>query len=862
MTVTEHLALGGADIGGEADVAFVHGSNPVVADVVYEWDVDNDGDFSETVENITGFVLDSQWQYGRDFPSNLTGKSSPGRLKITLNNDDNRFNFFNGSSPLTQAPFSLRTGRKLRVRTVEAADPDPTLLARDRFFGGPASLGFDELGNAWTDQTTSRFARVRDSSGATLAQPDTQADSSASSGVEHIATVDVGQDDYYLQARWRFVDGGFDDTSIGIVYRFDDIDNYGLLRFKTPPGQGGPIFLLQEVNAGVLSTTASAQIEYRPDDYFGLLVSGATATIFHNGVELVTDTAFTSTATTVGIFSEWRVQRPPSFHEFYAWDGLPAPTDGILFTGDVTAVTPSVDRNQRKTAVLTARGVLGRAATQDISPPNSVGVVLSGNPNSFGSQAGILVGGALGRAGMLHPPGPIDRGDVTFGSVGLGRQKALNAMRAYEEAELGFLHETPEGQIGFDSRSARADAPVSSSWGDTDDTQFSYEFIEPFDWRQEIVNRVEASVAPITPEREAFTGATGDGSDIGFILSGGDVSVGDLMLVVIASSIQAADKQWLVPPGWTEHRNAGDKEGKLRIYSKVIDEDDIGASHIFYDVTTETADWVLYFLLFNVGTWYGDIEQGVEVAEPRGLGPPHSQSRAEQGVNNPPVIFPPWAPEPSVAMAFRGGMEAGTETVTDPNNDVFYAPNGFHDMAVIYGNASTQAAALQRAMVNTNDEVIDPSPFLNDDNGEFSGFEFVETVTIAVRGFAGDPPEIRGGQKVVVEDLQSQQEHNAIRTHELASGLFKDVTDATAYAEAVLDRFSDDRPIFKISFTANKNEAHRQQAVRRRLGDKIRLVADATTGMGVEGDFFVENIAHRITDGAARWVTTWELSPA
>lgn len=866
MTVTTHEVFGGGEVQGSAPVLFVHGPK-VDADVVAEWDADNDGDFSEAIEDITSFVLGAEWQYGRDFPSNLTGKSSPGKLNLTLDNRDGRFSFFNQASPLTQDPFSLRTGRKIRIRTAEAPNPDPVLLAKDRFLGSGA-LGMDELGNDWTAQTSSKlFAREGDSAGATMAVPQNQDHDAGTS--EHIATVDVGVDDYYVQARWRFVDRGLvgpnTGDSIGIVYRYVDADNYGLVRFSA--SNVGGVIELQEVNGGVLTTVDVVAVEYRPDDYLGLHVTPTTADVYHNGVlVLATTSPFNSTATHVGLFSNWVLQRPPSFQELYVWDRLPVPVEGILITGDVVSVTPSAAPGQPGTAELVAQGVLQRCAETEIRPPNSTGAQPPFHgPTEPPSGAGELAGSALGRVGLLHPPGQLDRGDVDLGSVGLSKTKALDAMRAYEETELGFVHEAPEGWVAFDARSARAGTPVASAWADSAEAgQFRYDSIEPFDWRRNIINRVETAVAPVAPELWS-TQHEATGADVSITMpSAATADVGDLAVAVIASSMQASGQNWEQPPGWTEHRNAGAKVGKLRIYSKVMDEDDIGASVVFYDQTSETESWVAQLLGYKAGTWYGDIGQGVEVAEPRGLGPPHSQSRAVLGTNNPPVVFPPWAPELSLVTVYRGGMRtpSGSPGITDPNLDEFYSPNGFSFFSTITGGTGTGAAAMQQAFLYTNDEVIDPSSFLNDNDGDFTNFQYVEAVTIAVRGFAGDPPETQGGQKVTVEDTASQETHNRIATHELASGLFKDTADAEAYADAVLTQHADDRPIFKLGFTATLSAAYRAEAARRRLGDKIRLVATGNSGMGVAGDFHIENISHRITNGGKLWQTEWEVSPA
>jgi hypothetical protein len=117
-TTTNYSPFGGAAVSGSAPHSFVPASvgGSVSSNVRFEWDFDNDGDFDQSVEDITHYVLAAQAARGRDYPSNLTGKATPGQLKLTLRNDDDRFGYFNTGSPLNASPFSLKTGRKIRVR--------------------------------------------------------------------------------------------------------------------------------------------------------------------------------------------------------------------------------------------------------------------------------------------------------------------------------------------------------------------------------------------------------------------------------------------------------------------------------------------------------------------------------------------------------------------------------------------------------------------------------------------------------------------------------------------------------------------------------------------------------------------------
>jgi hypothetical protein len=123
-------------------------------------------------------------------------------------------------------------------------------------------------------------------------------------------------------------------------------------------------------------------------------------------------------------------------------------------------------------------------------------------------------------------------------------------------------------------------------------------------------------------------------------------------------------------------------------------------------------------------------------------------------------------------------------------------------------------------------------------------------------------PLVQGDQTFAqADDFDSQDDHNAIRTYQAAASLFANPTDAQEYADLVLSKFANDRPIVSISFYANKSAAYRKQALARRVGDKITLVATNNAGLGISQDFFVESVAHRWSHGNRLWETTWELSP-
>ena len=81
---------------------------------IYHYYVDwnGDGDFSDPNENISAFVFEASWEYGRDYASQLSGRSKAGSCRMSLDNSDSRFSPFNDSSPIYG---QMLPGRRVRI---------------------------------------------------------------------------------------------------------------------------------------------------------------------------------------------------------------------------------------------------------------------------------------------------------------------------------------------------------------------------------------------------------------------------------------------------------------------------------------------------------------------------------------------------------------------------------------------------------------------------------------------------------------------------------------------------------------------------------------------------------------------------
>lgn len=1061
MTTGYSSPVGGARVSGTAPASFTSGvaAARVDSNVVIEWDFDNDGDFDESVEDITSLVLSAETWYGRDYPSNLTGKSGPGQMRLTLNNDDDRFSFFNTGSPLNADPFSLNVGRMIRARTTTAgaasdisyvgigavavasnasvapalptglaehdllvvlaairnsgtgtvntpagwyplltsgnvkvlgkfvgedpstetaptvtfaggvanattqaqcfalrgthrvlrevlatsiaqlngsaqniavpglvaaatahmADPDdvtmvvcgwkqddwtsvaqlsgqlfteisdsptvtgddagleiqyriggfsgaktftgtsltvtggaaaisrglvlaftpyagdtdPVLLARDRFGRvDSANLNTAETGQAWTKQVGNGFAVISHF----VQVPEPISPTNYLSDI--IETVDVGVADCYVQASLPF---RAQDSAAGIVARFTDTSNFVVLY------EEDNVLVLREVVAGSGTTLDTYALDSWDGMNIGLGVLDQTATAYIGGVAVMSGTTSgTGTGSKAGVYGWYtsNADRRPAVDDFYVWDKLAGPIDGMIWTGWVSEVGGNVAAGELKTVTVDAAGSLSRAPTTYVPAPRI--------PSPL-TPPGIIVGDTMARSAMLHPPGQIGTGSARLGPYGVPDDYALNLIRGVEQAEQGFLHETPEGWVGFQDGDYR-DTVSSSAWfTDTPgDGQYGYSAISPYEQRSQIYNRVSARVAPSPPtvsrNLPLDAGFSGYASDLAVTFT--QTQPGDLVVAFLVTSMYPG-VNWNAPEGWTSHRDVGAGLG-MRIYSHICDENLDGTTVTFLsNAIFATGYW--FARVYRFENWLG-TQSGFVIGD------------VSTG-NNAKAIDHGWEREPSAFVWFQCSVRAGTGGIvvhdTDGRPPPGYPFANFGGVRGVGPPDAEECGYIDTCKIDCT-ERENPLPA-----NAITNYDIRESVVIAVRGYDGDNTRtnlttnetIFDGQVITVEDLDSQLDHNFIRSNPDVPALFYTADDARAYALDVLADKADDRPIFSLMFYPSKSAALRTQAIERKVSDRITVTATGNSGLGIEGDFYIESVAHKWSNGTKLWQTTWDLSP-
>ena len=86
--------------------------------VLVDWN--NDGDFSDSGDDITSDVLSLSWERGRDYASQLQGRSVAGKLSATLVNTGGKYSPSNTSSALTG---NILPGRTVKVQAGSGSFP-------------------------------------------------------------------------------------------------------------------------------------------------------------------------------------------------------------------------------------------------------------------------------------------------------------------------------------------------------------------------------------------------------------------------------------------------------------------------------------------------------------------------------------------------------------------------------------------------------------------------------------------------------------------------------------------------------------------------------------------------------------------
>jgi hypothetical protein len=726
---------------------------------------------------------------------------------------------------------------------------DPVLLAVDRFDrADSAQLGTDEWGTPWVVRAATGFAIKN---GCAAANDDRVA---LAPGADVISTLDVGTVDHYVQASIPHVT---QDGRVGLVVRWVDVNNHTRAYYKTEV-RG---LLVEDVKAGVVTQLGSTWfIESWEAMTLGLGVANQTVTLYLGGFPLQTyQIGRPLTGTSIGLYGWWETwsDLPPTLDDLYVWDRVASDLDGVLWTGTVKGRVTQAAAGALKVATVDCEGPLSAAAQTTVPAPRvcrTVGEHIgTGGPN-HSVPAGALVGDIMARAGTLHPPHPLAGSQISsLGPVAVADGKALALARMVEVNERGFLKETPQGQTAFEDRLYRAGDQSKAWFTDTPGRgQYGYRSCVPFDSATQIVNQATARVAATAPTVVSSTYTFDQDSALTVSVVLPSLEVGQLVLVFIACSADAANVEFGCAPPWKAERSLRQAEGNgIRIFSLIATGFEGGTTAYFYKGTSAGSFTAHTYVITD---WYG-TEDGIKVG------------RVSPGMDAYP-ISPGWSRAPALYIMHQsiiGATSVSPVTATPSVPPAGYAFTTLDSSGIITGTLALSTAMTSVHKTDVTD-TENPRPWLN----LYKDYLLLESVVVAVRGYDGplgkptiDNPKATGGAGLFVtsSNLESQYEHNLIRSNPEVPVLMYDEADAGDWTDGVVAEFAEDRPILAIEFVASKSAALRALAMRLRLSDRITVTATGRSGLGIEADFHVEGIGHKFTQGTKLWVCRLECSP-
>lgn len=157
-----------------------------------------------------------------------------------------------------------------------------------------------------------------------------------------------------------------------------------------------------------------------------------------------------------------------------------------MWTGRLINIRPSPASTQLNTAEFEAEGPLGYI--NDFTPDTQM------KTNIRTSDA---VEEILDKAGWSATERDIKSGLTTMTRWWADSNKTIDALRIVEETENGFIKETYDGKIGFESRNTRLFAPYDTSqatFSDASDATYTYMSLAQDDPLANVLNNVQALV--------------------------------------------------------------------------------------------------------------------------------------------------------------------------------------------------------------------------------------------------------------------------------------------------------------------------------------------------------------------------------
>ena len=384
-------------------------------------DWNDDGDFSDADEDVTGDVLGLTLEHFRDLSS---GHAEAARLELKLRNDDHKYSPPNTSSPLSG---DLKPGRWTWVRAAYPFDSfseaSPTQLSEH-------TPDFDS-GFSWTEH----LGGFQTTSG-----PGVETNSTQGNG-DCVATVDFVDSDVSLGC--DFARGTDASDHGGLCFRLSDVNNYLYVRVT------GSDIEVRKVDAGTDSLVASAAHTWSggTQKFLQIILHGSSIRVLVDSVEAVdTSSSFNDTATRHGLFCD--DQADHDWRSFGGWVSL--------FYGTVDSIHPRPIKSAQYCYVraldeverLTSVNLYTYASSSLPQTSDEILEDILDYADVASSSRQLDVGTTL-VPGLFSPP--------IWGVV------ATDEVHRLQDEEDGFIYVDGHGNWRMENRTHRSTAPHTSS---------------------------------------------------------------------------------------------------------------------------------------------------------------------------------------------------------------------------------------------------------------------------------------------------------------------------------------------------------------------------------------------------------------
>jgi hypothetical protein len=164
--------------------------------------------------------------------------------------------------------------------------------------------------------------------------------------------------------------------------------------------------------------------------------------------------------------------------------------------------------------------------------------------------------------------------------------------------------------------------------------------------------------------------------------------------------------------------------------------------------------------------------------------------------------------------------------------------------------------------VDNSDISVSASKFSNNMKIVITNNNAVSTATLTLVQALGVKVTKNTPVGITSEDVTSQDNYGK-RTYPLPAPWLQSVNVGRDYTNYIVGRYKNPVPVISLSYIANKSDAALTEMLIRNISDRITVIATGnTTELGINDDFFIESIHHRISNSGTLHVVTYELSDA